>query len=47
MVMGTRVADKIYCYATTNGTLIHNEVKEWLMKKKEKIHCRTKLGRNP
>ena len=28
---------KYICYATTNGTLIHNEVKEWLMKNKERF----------
>lgn len=28
---------KYICYATTNGTLVHGEIKDWLLKNKEKF----------
>ena len=30
---------KYHCYATTNGTLIHGEIKEWLYKNRSRFSC--------
>lgn len=37
---------KYICYATTNGTLIHGHIKEWLHKNKERFWCGLSLDGN-
>jgi len=37
---------KYLCYTTTNGTLVHGEVKEWLQKNKEYFWCGLSLDGN-
>lgn len=35
-----------YCFATTNGTLVHNEIKEWLYNHRQQFICALSLDGN-